>query len=118
MPADQFDVHGTYVAERTTWGGLGAPVVAIGREMNKEARVNFSVPRTYYGVTAVARFEGRHCELAFEDPLAVETTRVDGQTYTLAADFTVPLAVMLASTDPKKFEPDPLRRASPASAGR
>jgi pimeloyl-ACP methyl ester carboxylesterase len=104
VPADQFDVHGTYVAERTTRGGLGAPVVAIGREMNKEARVNFSVPRTYYGVTAVARFEGRHCELAFEDPLAVETTRVDGQTYTLAADFTVPLAVMLASTDPKKFE--------------
>ena len=34
----------------------------------------------------------------------METTRVDGQTYTLAADFTVPLAVMLASTDPKKFE--------------
>ena len=29
---------------------------------------------------------------------------MDGHTYPLAADFTVPLAVMLASTNPKKFE--------------
>jgi pimeloyl-ACP methyl ester carboxylesterase len=42
--------------------------------------------------------------LSFEDPLAEETVRVDGQIFPLAADFTVPLAVMLASTNPKKFE--------------
>ncbi len=48
-PADQFDVHGTYVTERTTRSGLGAPVVAVGREMNKDARANFSFPRVYYG---------------------------------------------------------------------
>jgi pimeloyl-ACP methyl ester carboxylesterase len=103
-PADQFDVHGTYVTERTTRDGIGAPIVAVGREANKEARANFSMARTYYGVTAIARFEGRQCVLSFEDPLAVETVRIDGQIYPLAADFTVPLAVMLASTNPKKFE--------------
>ena len=103
-PTDQFDVHGTYVTERTTRDGIGAPVVAVGREVNKEARANFSTDRIYYGVTAIARFEGRRCVLSFEDPLAVETVRIDGQIYPLAADFTVPLAVMLASTNPKKFE--------------
>ena len=103
-PADQFDVQGTYVTERTTRDGIGAPVVAVGREVNKEARTNFSLDRIYYGVTAIARFEGRRCVLSFEDPLAVETVRIDGRIYPLAADFTVPLAVMLASTNPKKFE--------------
>jgi pimeloyl-ACP methyl ester carboxylesterase len=103
-PADQFDVRGTYVTERTTRDGIGAPVVAVGREANKEARANFTTSRIYYGVTAIARFEGRRCVLSFEDPLAEETVRVDGQIFPLAADFTVPLAVMLASTNPKKFE--------------
>jgi pimeloyl-ACP methyl ester carboxylesterase len=103
-PADQFDVRGTYVTERTTRDGIGAPVVSVGREVNKEARANFSMERIYYGVTAIARFDGRRCELSFEDPLAVETVRIDGRIYPLAADFTVPLAVALARTNPKKFE--------------
>src|SRR5277367_409326 len=94
-PADQFDVHGTYVAERTTRAGLGASVVAVGREVNKDARANFALPRVYYGVTAIARFDGRRCVLSFEDPLAVETVQLDGHSYALAADFTVPLAVLL-----------------------
>ena len=103
-PADQFDVHGTYVAERTTRPGLGAPIVAVGREVNKNARLDFALPRVYYGVTAIARFDGRRCVLSFEDPLAVETIQMDGHTFTLGADFTVPLAVLLASSDPKKLE--------------
>ena len=103
-PADQFDVHGTYVSERTTREGIGAPIVAVGRELYKDARTEFALPRIYYGVTAIARFDGRRCDLSFEDPLATETVQMNGHTYTLAADFTVPLAVMLASTDPKKYE--------------
>ena len=79
-------------------------LVAVGRDINKDARANFSFTRVYYGVTAIARFEGRRCVLSFEDPLAEETIQMGGYTYPLAADFTVPLAVMLASTDPKKFE--------------
>lgn len=103
-PADQFDVHGSYVTKRVTREGIGAPIVAVGRELKKDPRASFSLPRIFYGVTAVARFEGRRCVLRFEDPLATETTRLDGHTYSLAADFTVPVAVMLASTDPKKLE--------------
>lgn len=102
-PADQFDVGGFYINERKTKGGLGAPVVAIGREKNADARENFYLDRTFYGVTALVRFKGRKCEIAFEDPLATEDVRLDGHTFPLAADFTVPLAVMLASTDVEKM---------------
>jgi pimeloyl-ACP methyl ester carboxylesterase len=103
-PADQFDVKGTYVSKRSTKPGVGAPLVAVGREDNPHARENFVLPRTYYGVTAVANFSGRRCTLSFEDPLAKETTTLQGRTFALAADFTVPIAVMLASTNPKKLE--------------
>ncbi len=103
-PADQFDIHGTYVSERTVREGLGAPLVAVGREMNKDALTEFSSTRTYYGVTAVIRFEGRRAIVGFEDPLATERVKVGAHSYPLAADFTVPIAVMLAQNDPKKLE--------------
>ena len=103
-PADQFDVQGTYVAEHTRKEGIGAPIVAVGREINKDAERNFDCRALYYGVTAIARFEGRRAVVRFEDPLATENVTLDGHTFPLAADFTVPLAVMLASTNPKKLE--------------
>ncbi|MES2923776.1 MAG: alpha/beta hydrolase [Verrucomicrobiota bacterium] len=103
-PADQYDIHGTYVTERTVREGVGAPLVAVGREMNKDAVADFAVPRVIYGVTAVIRFEGRHAVVGFEDPLAVEQVTLAGRTFPLAADFTVPIAVMLALNDPKKME--------------
>jgi hypothetical protein len=102
-PADQFDVGGSYVNERTIKEGLGAPLVAVGREANTDMRENFSLPRVYYGVTAFARFSGRKCEIGFEDPLSTENVSLVGHTFPLAADYTVPIAVMLASTKPEKM---------------
>ena len=103
-PTDQFDVGGRYVTERTTRDGLGAPIVAVEREHNKKARESFAPSRLFYSITALARFEGRRCILSGEDPLAKETVTLDGHTFPLAADFTVPLAIMLQQTDPKKHE--------------
>jgi pimeloyl-ACP methyl ester carboxylesterase len=103
-PADQFDVKGKYVKERETRDGIGAPVVAVSKELIPEAEKLFIMPRAFYGVTVLLRFTGKTAEFAFEDPLASETTTLDGKTFDMAADFTVPLAVMLASTDPKKLE--------------
>ena len=85
-------------------GPIGAPIVAVEREVNKNARAHFVPSRVFYSVTAVARFDGRRCVLSFEDPLSVDTVTVEGHTFPLAADFTVPLAVMLESTDPKRHE--------------
>lgn len=103
-PADEFDVGGKYVTERTTRPGIGAPIVAVQRETNRNARETFAPSRIFYSVTVLARFEGRRCVLSFEDPLAKEETAFDGRTVPLAADFTVPLAVMLEQNDPRKHE--------------
>jgi pimeloyl-ACP methyl ester carboxylesterase len=54
-------------------------------------------------VTAVLRFKGHQCEIGFEDPLATENIEMNGKSFPLAADFTVPVAVMLASTKPEKL---------------
>src|SRR5688572_15360817 len=96
VPADQFDVKGTYVTEHMRKEGVGAPVVAIGRTVNEQARETFSLPKVFYGVTAVLHFKDRKALLAFEDPLATENISLDGQSFPMAADYTVPIAVMLA----------------------
>jgi len=104
-PADQFDTNGIYVNERHLKPGIGAPLVAIGKETNMDnAKKNFALARIYYGVTAVARFNGKRCEITFLDPLAVETVSLNGHTFPLAADFTVPVAVMLAEMNPMKLD--------------
>lgn len=103
-PTDEFDVGGPYVTERTTRDGVGAPLVAVEREPAKNIRKRFAPSRIFYSVTVVAYFEGRRCALVAEDPLAKETVLFNGHTVPLAADFTVPLAVMLQETDPKKYE--------------
>ncbi len=103
-PADEFDVGGSYVTERTVRAGIGAPIVAVEREPAKNARQTFAPSRVFYSVTALARFEGRRCIISAEDPLAVEKVSIAGHTMPLAADFTVPLAVMLQQTDPAKHE--------------
>jgi len=102
-PADEFDVGGKYVTERITRYGIGAPIVAVEREP-KNRRADFAPSRIFYSVTIVAHFKERRCVLSFEDPLARETVAFNGHTVPLAADFTVPLAVMLQQSDPKKYE--------------
>lgn len=104
-PADEFDIRGSYVMHRTTKDGIGAPLVAIGKEPVKDYRKTFSLSRVCYGVTAVARFEpGRRCVIEFIDPLASETIPAAGHQIPLAGDFTVPLAVMLVQEHPQKLE--------------
>jgi hypothetical protein len=103
-PADEFDVGGKYVTERTTRDGLGAPIVAVEREASKSRRQKLAPSRIFRTVTAVAQFQSRRCVIEFYDPLDQETASFYGQTVPLAADFTVPLAVMLQETDPAKHE--------------
>jgi pimeloyl-ACP methyl ester carboxylesterase len=103
-PADEFDVGGKYVAERITRDGIGAPIVAVEREESTAARGQAAPSRIYRTVSAIAQFHGRKCVLEFYDPLDQETVSLYGRTVPLAADFTVPLAVMLQETDPGKHE--------------
>ena len=103
-PADEFDVGGKYVTERTTREGIGAPIVAVERETSPNWRQKLAPSRIFRTVTVVAQFHGRRCVLEFFDPLDTEMVSFYGRTVPLAADFTVPLAVMLQETDPAKHE--------------
>lgn len=103
-PTDEIHAKGIYVNQHMLKDGLGATLVAVGKEENADARKNFSIPRVYYGVTALANFQGNRCTLSFHDPLETEDVTLDGHSYPLAADFTMPLAVMLANTNPKEME--------------
>ena len=106
IPADQIEVGGTYTKNRLTKAGLGAPLVAVLKDSaDLLQKDKFAQGKhIYYGVTAVARFEGRRCVVTFEDPLDVEDTTLGGRSYPLAADYTAPLAMMLARENPKKLE--------------
>jgi pimeloyl-ACP methyl ester carboxylesterase len=103
-PADEFDVGGKYVTERTTREGIGAPIVAVERETSANRRQKLAPSRIFRTVTVVAQFQGGKCVLEFYDPLDKETVSFYGRTVPLAADFTVPLAVMLQQTDPARYE--------------
>jgi pimeloyl-ACP methyl ester carboxylesterase len=106
IPADQVKTGGTYTKDRLIKSGLGAPLAAILNDATNIVKKDRFAQgkKIYYGVTAVARFEGRRCTVSFEDPLAVETTTFAGHRYPLAADFTVPLAMLLSRENPKKME--------------
>ncbi len=103
-PVDEIDAKGLYVTDHMRKDGLGASLVVVGKQVDQDARSNYGMEKVYYGVTAIARFEGRRCIISFEDPLATEEVALAGHRYPLAADFTMPLAVMLAETKPEKME--------------
>ena len=106
IPADQIKLSGTYVSNRLSKDGIGAPLIATLRDATAILKRDpFSQGKSiFYGVTAVARFDGRRCVVTFEDPLATEDVTFAGHRQPLAADYTAPLALALARTNPKKLE--------------
>ena len=104
LPADRYKFHGTYVKTRTLKGGLGAPLVTVGRGQDSAQTARLAQgEHTYYGMTGLLRFEGRECVLTAVDPLAVERVKLDGHSFPLAADFTAPLALALAQENLTSF---------------
>jgi pimeloyl-ACP methyl ester carboxylesterase len=69
----------------------------------QQASELFCPPYIYYSVTATVQFEGSHCVISINDPLAAESVRVDGHNYPLAADFTASYALLLAREKPQKL---------------
>jgi pimeloyl-ACP methyl ester carboxylesterase len=103
IPADELDVRGKFVVPRLTRDGAGAALVAVRREQAPQIPLRFAPPRVYTGVTAVAQFTGRKCEIEFIDPLASETVNVSGRTLPSHADFTAPIALGLSREHPEKI---------------
>ena len=103
IPTDELTIKGTYVENRVTKDGIGAPLVAKRTLSDEQAAKLFIAPRIFYGITATAQFEGSRCVISAHDPLAVESVRVDGHSYPLAADFTASYALLLAEEKPQKL---------------
>ena len=101
IPADQLAISGTYVDERVTKDGLGAPLVA--KRVADQVHDYAPTPHFFYAATGILRFEGSRCVLALEDPLEQETVRIGGDTFPLAADYTAPLAMMTVEMHPKEL---------------
>jgi len=102
---DRLTFRGKLVGARSTITGLGAPVVAIGKDLDLVPDDSFGRPNNlFYGLTASVRFSGRQCDLMFTDPLEKETLKLDNRSYTLAADVQAPLAMSLAGFNVRRFE--------------
>ena len=102
-PADSLTIGGTYFDKRVTVEGIGAPVVAAGREKKADFRKNFSTPRLYGTATTIIRFRGHNAQIEFFEPLSTERVSFAGHTSRLAADFTAPLALGLTIERPDKL---------------
>ena len=103
IPTDELSYHGAYVKNDVKKDGIGAPLVAVRRLTKEQTAELFIPPVIYYGVTAIAEFEGSRCVLSIKDPLNAETVRMEGHTYPLAANYTASLAMLLAREKPQKL---------------
>jgi pimeloyl-ACP methyl ester carboxylesterase len=103
-PTDELRVVGDFVRKRELKEGIGAPLVATERGVTHDPQRDHTMPRIYHGVTAVIRFDGRRAVMAFEDPLVTEHVTFAAHQFPLAADFTAPIAMLLAQQSQKKFE--------------
>jgi pimeloyl-ACP methyl ester carboxylesterase len=98
IPADQLVIQGKSVDVREVKAGLGAPLVA--KRIADQAHELAPTPHFFFCVTAIARFTESRCEISIEQPLEQETVRAGGREWPLAADYTAPLAMMLAEMEP------------------
>ncbi len=103
VPADSIVIGGAYFEKRSTVQGLGAPVVAIGREEKSDFRKSYTSRRLYAAATAIIRFDDHRAEIEFMEPFATDKVTLDGHTLPLAADFSAPLAVGLVTERPDKL---------------
>ncbi len=103
LVCDRMEIGGQYFEKRHAVDGFGAPLVAIGREAKSAAEAKTSLRRTYGTVTAYLHFEGRQASLRFAEPLASETVLEGGHKFTLAADYTAALALVMAEEKPDRL---------------
>ena len=101
IPTSQMKIAGSYVDQRVIKPGLGAPLVA--RRSADQVHEYAPTPHFHFAATGVARFEGKRCVLALEDPMEAEKVRLGSRSYPLAADLTAPAAMMLAEMEKEKL---------------
>jgi pimeloyl-ACP methyl ester carboxylesterase len=103
FPTDSLAISGRFFKTRSTTTGIGAPLVAVARAENLQFRQQYKLRRVYAPVTAVIKFNRRRAELDFVDPLMTERARLGNHLFSLAADFSAPIAMLMARERPERI---------------
>jgi pimeloyl-ACP methyl ester carboxylesterase len=103
FPTDALRLGGQFFKTRFHPDGIGAPLVAIERGENAQSRQRYGLPRVYAPVTAVMKFQGRRAQLEFIEPFARDRINIDNHTFSLAADYAAPMAMLLKRERPDKL---------------
>lgn len=118
LPADRYQFKGKLVGEQARKEGLGAPLVAVSKIDATVIDPFAQGKHVYYGMTGLVEIKGRACTASLVDPLSVETARMTGRTYPLAANFSAPIALAMAELEPRKKELRGLFKPEKATAAR
>jgi pimeloyl-ACP methyl ester carboxylesterase len=95
--------RGSYAEIHATRDGVGAPLVAV-HPHNPHFRKTYEAPERRQALTAILRFrDSKHATLELHDPLDAETISIAGRNPVLAADFSAPVAMVMAIARPDKL---------------
>ncbi|HEY3660418.1 MAG TPA: alpha/beta fold hydrolase [Candidatus Udaeobacter sp.] len=103
FPTDTLKINGRFFKTRSRVSGIGAPLVAVGREENPQFRQQYKLRRVYAPATAVIQFSGLKADLKFVDPFQAERVALDKRNFPLAEDLGASTAMLIARERPERL---------------
>jgi hypothetical protein len=103
FPTDTLKISGRFFKTSSRVSGIGAPLVAVGREENPQFRQQYKLRRVYAPATAVIQFSGQKADLKFVDPFQAERVALDKRNFPLAVDLSAPTAMLIARERPERL---------------
>jgi pimeloyl-ACP methyl ester carboxylesterase len=103
FPTDTLKISGRFFKTSSRVSGIGAPLVAVGREENPQFRRQYKLRRVYAPATAVIQFSGQKADLKFVDPFQAERVALDKRNFPLAVDLSAPTAMLIACERPERL---------------
>ena len=103
FPTDTLKISGRFFKTSSRVFGIGAPLVAVGREENRQFRQQYKLRRVYAPVTAIIQFSGQKADLKFVDPFQAERVALGKRNFPLAVDLSAPIAMLIARERPERL---------------
>jgi pimeloyl-ACP methyl ester carboxylesterase len=103
VPTDTLRISGRFFKTSSRVSGIGAPLVAVGREENPHFRQQYKLHRVYAPTTAVIQFSGQKADLKFVDPFQAERVTLEKRNFPLAVDLSAPTAMLIARERPERL---------------
>jgi pimeloyl-ACP methyl ester carboxylesterase len=103
FPTDTLEISGRFFKTSSRVSGIGAPLVAVGREENPQFRQQYRLRRVYAPATAVIQFSGQKADLKFVDPFQAKRVALGKREFPLAVDLSAPTAMLIARERPERL---------------